>query len=207
MAAIPLFHLGGESANEVSSDEEGTDPGWAKHPARAVLKAGFEDGTIPLDYSKTIRPRGVFDMFEDHPAFANMPYGDTFTRRLRDLRKQVGGRVDRAAEDQLAFDTFRKNTPKKTHNSKGEPRWEGSDAELWLKQDVADGLHKGVKPKDLHQTRQAYLEFGLKVFRGHINQEVRLRKLHNYLEDKGKAAMSEPRSDNDASDDSSESNE
>ncbi|CAB9515385.1 unknown protein [Seminavis robusta] len=47
MAAVPLVAV--EIEAEESDDEE-LDVAWKNHPARAVLKAAFKDGTIPLNY-------------------------------------------------------------------------------------------------------------------------------------------------------------
>ena len=85
-------------------------------------------------------------------------------------------------DDKKVHDIFRKNHPIRTHNDKGELRWEGSLAEYYLKEDMAKDLHIGVKPEDFRQTREEYLLFSKNVFRGHIHQEKKLKKLYNYLE-------------------------
>jgi hypothetical protein len=169
------------SSKDAAADD---DDDWRNHPARAVLKAGFEDGTIPLNYSKTIRPKGVWELFKDHEAFQGMEYNTKFTTRLRSLRIIMSARVDRCKIDQEAFDAFRAKNPKQTHNEMGELRWEGSDAELLLKEDIEAGEHIGLTPNELHCLRPEYQLFPLKKFRGHIDQEKRLRKLHAYLKDK-----------------------
>ena len=57
-----------------------------------------------------------------------------------------------------------------------EGEWHGSEAERFLKEDVAADFHKKKKPKDLRQTREDYKKFELKKFRGHIYQEERNKK-------------------------------
>lgn len=176
-----------DDETDASSVEEEAqeDVAWEKHPAREVLKQGFISGEIPLSYNKPVGPgpRAIHEMYKDLDAFKGMPYSSAFARRLRGLRDIMRAKVTRKDQDQEAFDIFRQNHPKQTHNLLGEPRWEGSDAELSLKQDVEANRHVGVSPSVLHLSRPEYQVFTLKKFRGHINQEVRLRKLHNYLAD------------------------
>jgi hypothetical protein len=75
----------------------------------------------------------------------------------------------------LAHD--RQLRPQATHASNGVPRWEGSDAERLLKEDITAGLHTQMAPRVLFRTRAEYYEvFTLDQFRGHIAQEVELRK-------------------------------
>ena len=180
-----------DDAEQSLDGEAKADVDWRNHPARALLKEGFTSGTIPLNYSKTIKPRGVYNIFQNHEAFKGMPYDGDFTRRLRSLREQMQERADRVIEDKAAFDVFRKNHPKMTHNAKGEPRWEGSDAELYLKEDIDANRHIGLKPKAVQALRPEYGLFSLKKFRGHINQEQRLRKLQNYLRDKDQGELTQ----------------
>jgi hypothetical protein len=70
--------------------------------------------------------------------------------------------------------------PKKTHNHRGEPRWEGGLAERLLKLDIADNKHLRLKPEVLRITKAAYQDYPLKVFRNHIDQEVRAQKFLTY---------------------------
>ena len=55
---------------------------------------------------------------------------------------------------------------------RGEPCWEGSDAQNLLKQDVDNGLHLQLKPKQLRETRSEYKLFGVRKFQKHIDQEL-----------------------------------
>ena len=66
----------------------------------------------------------------------------------------------------------------------GEPRWEGSEAERFLKQDIADKKHVGVLPNDLYKSRPEYQVFTLAKFRGHIKQEVATIKYINQRREK-----------------------
>ena len=165
-------------AEEVMKD----DVAWANHPARELLKNAFLNDEIPLDYHK--QPRTIFDKYKDCSAFQGMTYDGTFQRRLRALRDQIKHKVDRVAIDQQAYDVFRKNNPKRQYNDAGQIRWEGSEAEYYLKEDMKANKHVGMQPQAFRETRPEYMMFSKKVFQKHIHQEKRLWKLENYLQAK-----------------------
>lgn len=163
-----------------SSDEE-DDIDWLLHPARKLLKDAFLNEEIPLDWNR--KPQDIYDKFAHTDAFAGMPYDSTFTSRLRSLRDIVKLKVQRVVTDKQAFDIFQKNFPVRQFNDVGILRWGGSLAEMYLKQDMAAGLHEGKKPQEFRATRAEYMLFSRNTFRKHIHQEQRLWKLHNFLED------------------------
>ena len=68
----------------------------------------------------------------------------------------------------------------------GEPRWEGSDAERWLRVDMDRGLHLTMQPMQLYYTRLEFQVFTLEKFRKHINQESRGRRFVAFLDSKRK---------------------
>ncbi|CAB9523972.1 unknown protein [Seminavis robusta] len=163
------------------------DVAWQYHPARMLIRDRFENGQIPLSYSDAsgFGPRAVYDSLIPlgDPAMNGVKYNEEFTRHLRDLRMQVVGCSDRARDDEDAYKNFRMNHPTQKVDGRGRPRWQGSEAEALLKQDMDDGIHKQFdKPSLFYQSRPEYQKFQLDVFRGHIDQEKRLRNYYNYLE-------------------------
>jgi len=62
------------------------------------------------------------------------------------------------------------------------PLWHGSKAEEYLKADIEADLQEGKLPNNFWLTRLEYQVLDLKVFRDHICLELKLEKLHNYLE-------------------------
>jgi hypothetical protein len=81
------------------------------------------------------------------------------------------------ALDSAALAHDRRIHPKAANNHRGEPRWEGSDAERLLRQDMDEGKHKTMKPQLLYNMRNEYYEnYPLKIFREHIYQEEKRRK-------------------------------
>jgi hypothetical protein len=75
-----------------------------------------------------------------------------------------------ASSDSAALAHDRHIYPKKTHNHRGEPRWEGSEAERLLKLDIDKGKNKSLKPIDIHHSRNEYKMYSLTVFWKHIDQ-------------------------------------
>jgi len=172
------------SDNEEAKPPAKEDPLWAHSPVREFLCECFDDGRIPMEYSVTIGPRAVYDRICDEPVMKGTEYGEEFRRRLKDLQVIILGTVDRAVNDKVAFDNFMANHPRPTHNHKGEPRWEGSKAEEYLKEDMANGRHEGLLPAEFRALRPEYQEHLLATIRGHIDQEKRLHNYRNYLEQK-----------------------
>ena len=156
---------------------------WSNSAAKTYLKKAFKDGLIATNYSDVGGPRQVWDdLCANHPAFRGMECGSEFTSHLRSVRIDFQRKCKRAEIDKDAFDNFRKNHPRPTHDHKGVPLWHGSKAEEYLKADIEADLHEGKLPQDLWESRPEYKVYDLKVFRDHIYQELRLEKLYNYLE-------------------------
>jgi hypothetical protein len=65
-------------------------------------------------------------------------------------------------------------------NNKPYPRWGGTVAEDLLKTDIDEGKHETMKPRELQATRPEYSLYPLKVFRDHVQQELRARCERSY---------------------------
>lgn len=151
-------------------------PAWRNSKAKKLLEEDIKHGRIPLDHN--MDPHHVY---LQRPEFAEFEYA-RFRARLRDLRTVIIDKVDCAASDSaaLAHDRGPNCRPKKTHNFRGEPRWEGGEAERLLKLDITANKHKRMKPELLRLTKAAYQHYDLKVFQDHIDQEVEARKYLMY---------------------------
>jgi hypothetical protein len=95
-----------------------------------------------------------------------------FNSRLKSARKQVKAMKTEAEWNRVATAQYRQHHPVQAVDSNGKPRWQGSMAETFLKQDIADKKHESVKPQVLYYSRKEYQVFELSVFRGHIHQEL-----------------------------------
>ena len=151
---------------------------WKNSNAQHVLLSLLVSGEIPCtEISKAqmqeiwnlhCLPRQEFDGF----LFAKFP------ARLEAMQKRHLEHRGHAELEQDVFVLHKQHFPTPTHNHRGEPQWHGSDAERFLKADVAAKTHETMPPQQLQRTRMAYQHYPLEVFRKHIHQEVRLQKLH-----------------------------
>ena len=149
---------------------------WKSSMAKKILERDLISGAIPLD-AKLMKPKEVY---QRHPEFSDFAY-DRFPSRLRDLRRQITDKSTSATLDQAALAHDRQLYPKATHNHRGEPRWEGSEAEQLLRLDMDAGKHKIMKPQELYNSRKEFSNnYPLKVFQKHIDQEERRRKMLAY---------------------------
>ena len=149
------------------------EPNWQKSDAKKLLLQDLRSGEIPLD-SESMTPR---DAFFQRPEFAEFGGYENFPSRLRSARQHIACKNDRAASDCAALAHDRKIYPKPDNNHRGEPRWEGSEAERLLRNDMDEDKHKQMKPELLYNAREEYYKnYPLKVFREHIYQEEKRRK-------------------------------
>jgi hypothetical protein len=149
---------------------------WKGSKARDLLEKDLISGDIPLD----VDVMDAKEVYLQRPEFANFEYAQ-FRERLRYLRNQIKEKKDSATSASAALSRDRQIYPKASHNHRGEPRWEGSEMERLLRLDMDDGKDKSLKPIDLYQSRKEYSEnYTLSVFRKHIDQEQRRRKMLAY---------------------------
>ena len=144
---------------------------WRSSVVRRLLEQDLLSGAIPLTNAE-MPPLEVYNF---RPEFAQIPY-DSFPRRLKALRVQCGAKLNRSTVDAAAYNNDRRFDYQATFVALGLPRWDGSDAERLLKIDITNALHEQMAPKELYISRNEYQVFTLKVFRGHIHQEVKRRK-------------------------------
>ena len=159
--------------------DDAIDEEWEYSATKQLLLGDLRSGAIPLD-SESMPPQVAYmqrpEYVESDPEYKR------WTRRLRDLRESVREKNDRAASDSAALAHDRRIHPKPAFNHRGEPPWEGSDAERFLCEDMDAGKHNTMTPKELHASRKEYRDnYPLVVLRQHIYQEERRRKFQYYL--------------------------
>lgn len=149
---------------------------WLDSSARKILLDALKDGSVPLESTKDSKPRHVLELFKDKPEFQvpGTDYADKklFGSRLRSLRRIVMEQRKRVKEDASVFANTRKKHPKATLDVRGKPQWKGSAMEAHLKEDIDEGKHKEMKPKELHESKAEYKVYDLEVFRKRIHQEL-----------------------------------
>jgi hypothetical protein len=156
-----------------------TDDNWRNTEAARLLEKDLMEDNIPLD-AEDMEPRVVY--FQ-RPEFSDVDY-EKFRRNLNEMRKRHRAMKSRANDDAEALAHDRRIYPKPAFNHRGEPRWEGSDAEKSLRLDVQAGKNRTMRPKALYESREEYKIVPLDVFRGHIDQEWRRQKYIRQLRDK-----------------------
>ena len=136
--------------------------------AKPTLKREYLAGTITDDMA----PR---DVWQSNPLYLAVKY-ERFRDNFRAMKNTIRERQERADDeaellqnDLGLYDLARSNPD----------RWNGSDAEQLLKQDLA-ALEGPLQPKVLWETRDEYKKFTLKQFREHIQQEQRSKRETNY---------------------------
>ena len=145
---------------------------WANSDAKKQLYNDIVDRLVTAD----MMPATVRAM---HPDLYK-PYEKNFGTNYRSLQKSIAKHQARADEDAAALAHDLELHPTPTHGPRGYPRWKHSKYEKMLKQDIKDGLHKTMYPRELHKERAEYEEFPLEVFRMHIHQETRSQKNRSY---------------------------
>lgn len=146
------------------------DEDWKDSEAKEQLVKDIEDGRVKADDSaKTVKLM--------HPELYNpWDYDYKFYERLNRIRDKILAEKKAASVDMEAFLHDSELYPVSTTTSKGELRWNGSQAEKDLKADVKAGVHKQMSSEEFFERRVSYLAFGKTKVYKHIDQEARRRK-------------------------------
>ena len=174
---------------EATNNDEESAPGyidWANSEAKQIILEDLEEGWLPLDASE-VPPRVAWDLVYSHlPAFifpSLVPY-EQFVARLRDHRRLIKKRKERASLELELLNREREMYPRATHNNRGELVFDMLSAKKLLRKDVKDKKHEQMTPSELKKTRPEYKPFSAKKFKHRIYQEVRYQKMVNYMEEK-----------------------
>jgi hypothetical protein len=155
---------------------------WQYSTAKEALRKAILAGTVTDNMS-------LDDIFMSFPEVAETDR-KKFSGRLRGLRQQITASNTAVASDEAAHAHDRALRPAPSHNYRGEPRWEGSEAQRLLKEDVASGKHRAMKPTLFYNSRVEYTQhYTLKTIREHIYQEEKYVKYCKYLSDHNKPSF------------------
>jgi hypothetical protein len=130
---------------------------WRNCQAKKLLIQDFETGLLSFETSFKVAhtTREEYKEVEIRK----------FQRNFESLKKSLARELARAKSDSAGLARDKQLVVPKLSRT----RWEGSEAQALLRQDMLLNLHKN--PKQLWQSRSAYLEFELKTFRDHIYKE------------------------------------
>jgi len=155
---------------------------WKYSEAKELLTKDLLDGTFPLNNDGS----DAVSVYRYRPQYLKYEF-DKFQRYLKSLRLLLSNKKAWAARDAVALAHDRKIHPIQTHNHKGVPRWEGSDAQRFLVQDIKSGKYKEFETTEaLYASREAFHEYTMSYFRKKVCQTVRTCKFVAYYEDKKK---------------------
>ena len=132
---------------------------------------GLLSGVIPI----STKPKQAHNMNPDvHSEWTDTPAAyKTWSSRYSSLRKLVGKEMDRMEQDCIAYGHDLAMV-KASRAAEDPTPWHCSKAYTSLKQDVKDGRHLGVEPKELYNDpdRPEYRAFNLSKFRKHLYQII-----------------------------------
>jgi hypothetical protein len=148
--------------------------------AKVLLKEDWCAGMIPL----TMGPSEVHIFRLEYEAVPHQ----NFSVNLNALRKKLDSQQKTAASDDAALAKDVELHPINMNPvGRPYPRWDGSDAQRLLKQDVALEKHKTMTPRALRMTSVEHQRFPKEVFAKHIHQVIRtLRETPHWLVKKQK---------------------
>ena len=152
-----------------SEDDAPELPPWRYSEAKKQLIKDILDGTLD--------GKGPGEVHEFRPEYKERKY-ENFRTNLNNLRKALKEQRARADSDDAALahdEALNLRT-----NSKPYPRWQGTEAERLLKLAIDNGQHIIMQPQELKNTCAEYEPYPLKVFRDHIQQELRSRTERPY---------------------------
>ena len=166
-----------------AADDEDDD--WSKSKGRKLLFEDIQSGRIPeaMHWMTAYQLRPEFAVGETPEKAESL-----FSGRLRSARAIIARKEDRSAEELALLREDRQIRPAPATNHWGEPRWEGSEAQKLLKQDVANKKHVGLLPAAYYASRPQYKAWGFSAasIAGHIYQEEKTVKfLKQYRGRKG----------------------
>jgi hypothetical protein len=165
--------------SSATSDNE--DAGWRSSKAKEQLMADLQSGYVPLDRMEMM-PKVVYQLREE---YRTVSY-ETFRNNLNRLRNKYNEEQKFSTADAKGLARDRLLHPTAPCNQRGIPRWEGSDAQKFLKADMdQQWFTTKEERKALYKSRKEYYKnFPFKIFYKHVDQEERLRKFKAYLKDK-----------------------
>lgn len=153
MAAVSLlFSIISLSIAAMAKKKKNT---WSSGQGRNLLRKDIKEGRIPNDMHWK-------EVYKHHfrPEFAVGPTPEDaerlFEGRLRTARKHVQSKDTRAEEEYRMFQQDRLLHPAPPFDANGNPRWQGSAAQLSLLDDVKKKKHLSMSKEDLYSSRPEY---------------------------------------------------
>ena len=149
--------------------------GWEKSWAKEILRTAISNGDITLAHT--------YDEIHSWHTEVEATDRKKLPGRVCGLRDQVSADKKAADSDEIALLHDRALYPTPTENFRGEPRWQGSEAEKKLKEDIAAGVHLTMTPAEF-ASLSIFDDYPESIIRQHIYQEVKFQKYCLYRNEK-----------------------
>ena len=166
-----------EDEDEDEEEEEPKAPDWRKSKEKEQLRKDILEGNIDGWIAEWVYEMrgGIYKKFK----FNN------FKNNLKRLRFSIWKQQRRAFYDTALYhnDLIADRPP--APPTRQQAHWNTSRAKDLLEEDIDEGLHAELKPKELWLTRPEYQEFTSDVFRDHIYQALNARAKKDYWEKYG----------------------
>ena len=145
---------------------------WDDTESKRLVRAGIIDESITEEMS-------LEDIYNLHPEVHGKHPWAAWKRNVQAMRNAIEKEKTRSMEDWLTYKIDVVKLKEMRPVNRQVP-WHLSEAHKHLKEDIANGLHEQMKPKELYMTRASYQEFDLKVFRKHIYQRKEAEAKHQW---------------------------
>lgn len=146
---------------------------WLNSEGRKLLLRDLKDGTISrtMDWQTVFHTRQEFAVGPTHAEALRL-----FETRFRTAVNINDEKATRAQHEMVLLQQDRAVHPIPKMNHRGEPRWEGSEAQKLLKEDIKNNAHSNLSRMEFYESREEYQAWPKPVIDGHVVQEVKLRK-------------------------------
>jgi hypothetical protein len=179
MSSTSINNAPTTSTNARRGGAAGAGPGqWKNSTARVLLVRLLSDESSWIHQAASIE-----QVYESNPLFKSYPLKN-FKTNFKNLKDSIKEERDAINFDQRALEKEREKFPRNGLTPRGNPFWDGHDAQKLMAEDVKAGRTLHVKPSALRATRVEYQEFPLPVFRGHKYQEERKEREGVYWQKK-----------------------
>ena len=136
---------------------------WRSSKAKEILRDAIIRGLV----NKSMTPEEVY---ESHDEYKKWPKRN-FKTNFKNLCTKVSKDKARSCYDAAAYEHDRALLCELRGSNKTSSQWNLSDAKHLLRQDIEEGKHFNMRPRELYGTCKEYQDFDLKTFRKHIYQE------------------------------------
>lgn len=152
---------------------------WRRSEAKLVLLDDLQNNVLPLD-ENVVPPEQAWAIYKEHEAFKGLVEFKQFKVQLKAHRQQVMKKKPDLSVQLAALQHDRRLHPRASHNNRGEPVFDMSEAKALLRADVEQNRHVGISTSQLRETREAYKQFPKKIFK-ELYQELRRQKFIYYM--------------------------